>query len=55
MEKPRPKPRKLKIIKTIPELTKENIEEVYQANFKRIDLDDKDYNTFLMKKILSGS
>tara|TARA_R110002074_G_scaffold321051_2_gene491495 strand:+ start:9166 stop:12798 length:3633 start_codon:yes stop_codon:yes gene_type:complete len=50
MEKPQRKPRKLRIIKTIPDLTEENIEQVYQDNFKKIDLDDNDYNKFLMKK-----
>jgi hypothetical protein len=50
MENTRRKPRKLRIIKTIPDLTEENIEEVYQDNFKKIDLDDSDYNNFLMKK-----
>ena len=40
MEKPQRKPRKLRIIKTIPDLTEENIEQVYQDNFKKIDLDD---------------
>ena len=44
MEKPQRKPRKLRIIKTIPDLTEENIEQVYQDNFKKIDLDDNDYN-----------
>jgi len=50
MEKPHRKPRKLRIIKTIPDLTEENIQEVYEENFKKIDLDDSDYNKFLMKK-----
>jgi len=52
MEKNPRKPRKLRIIKTIPDLTEENIEEVYEDNFKKIDLDDSDYNKFLMKKEL---
>jgi len=50
MEKKQRKPRKLRIIKKIPDLTEENIEEVYQTNFEKIDLDDIDYNTFLLKK-----
>lgn len=41
---------KLKIIKQIPDLTQDNIEDVYKTNFDKIDLDDSYYNTFLMKK-----
>jgi len=46
------KPTKLKIKKEIPELTEENIETVFNDNFEKIDLDDKDYNTYLNKKEL---
>jgi len=42
---------KMRIKKTsIPTLTEDNIEEVYNNNFTKIDLDDKKYNTFLFKK-----
>jgi len=50
MEPIKKKAVKLKIIKQIPDLTQENIEDVYKTNFDKIDLDDTDYNTFLMKK-----
>ena len=50
MEKTKRKPRKLRIIKTIPDLTEENIEKVYKDSFNKIDLDDSNYNNFLTKK-----
>lgn len=50
METIKKKAVKLKIIKQIPDLTQDNIEEVYNTNFNKIDLDDSNYNTFLMKK-----
>jgi hypothetical protein len=43
---------KLKLKKDIPPLTEENIETVFNENFEKIDLDDKDYNTFLNNKEL---
>ncbi len=50
METSKKKVAKLKIKKLIPELTTDNIEDVYKVNFDKIDLDDNDFNTFLMKK-----
>ena len=41
---------KLRIKKTIPDLTEDNIEKVYEDNFDKINLDDNNYNTFLFKK-----
>ena len=41
---------KLRINKDIPTLTEDNIDTVFNENFEKIDLDDKDYNTFLNKK-----
>jgi superfamily II DNA or RNA helicase len=50
MENKHRKSRKLRIIKKIPDLTEENIEEVYKENFEKIDLDPVEYNDFLIKK-----
>jgi hypothetical protein len=51
MEIPKQKQPKMRIKKTlIPTLTEDNIEEVYNNNFNKIDLDDNNVNTFLFKK-----
>ena len=55
MEKSKKKrPIKLKITKSVPVLTEDNIEKVFEDNFKETDLlaDDPDYNTFLKNKEL---
>ena len=54
MEKPKKKRIKLKITKSIPELTETNIETIFNENFKDVSilLDDDNYNTFLNKKEL---
>ena len=53
MDKPqKKKPVKLVLKKNIPPLTEENIEAVFSKNFEKIDLDDKDYNTYLNNKEL---
>ena len=55
MKKSMPKKsNKLKIIHPIPELTTDNIEDVFDANFKTTDIliDDDKYNIFLNKKEL---
>ena len=46
------KPIKLKIKKTFPKLNEDNIEEVYNTNFKKIDIlqDDSNFNNFLNEK-----
>ena len=57
MDKPqKKKPVKLVLKKNIPPLTEENLEAVFSENFEKIDLDDKDYNTYLNnKEILNRS
>ena len=57
MNKPqKKKPVKLVLKKNIPPLTEENMEAVFSENFEKIDLDDKDYNTYLNnKEILNRS
>ena len=51
MDIPKQKQPKMRIKKTpIPTLTEDNIEEVYNNNFNKIDLDDNNFNTFLFKK-----
>ena len=50
MDIPKQKQPKMRIKKTpIPTLTEDNIEEVYNNNFNKIDLDDNNFNTFLFK------
>ena len=52
MEKSKKPKKTLKLVKEIPLLTKDNIEEVYKKNFGKDenDLDNVNYNNFLIKK-----
>jgi hypothetical protein len=52
MEKSKKPKKTLKLVKEIPPLTTDNIEEVYKKNFGKDenDLDNVNYNNFLIKK-----